>query len=357
MEVLIEKILLDENVERLNYLLENSNFESLFENLNFLSLLLDMCNKIKVKKNFLEIIFNHFIKIQNLQNYLDIEILLCSVAIFKISSIKYVYNFFPWDTYTLLEKYLISKIRGDISLIYSISQKITSEKLTLGGLTSLLQISKNEIDKNFINSLIKEKQEYEQQEYPDWVDVLENEKNLKIESLDENYFNIEPIDEDINELENHVKNMCVFNKEIENLTDIIKISLSSFSNSNKNSNIDPDRIFGPRNAIIENECISGIKGGCRMLSCTCKENEEEWFYNSCDACLKKIRDPSHALRFPLNGGGWIGCYCSLICLVKQPPLNFEDDDENSLEFTELRLDNMQSTIETKKIYDRFKKKK
>src|SRR5439155_7296 len=104
------------------------------------------------------------------------------------------------------------------------------------------------------------------------------------------------------------------------LKEIVKIAISS-SNEDEMKKIDKDRIFGPRNAILNSECILGIKGGCRMLSCTCKEEDDIWFTNSCDCCFKKIRNISHCIRFPLEDGGWLGCYCSLDCMTQQPPLN------------------------------------
>ena len=61
-------------------------------------------------------------------------------------------------------------------------------------------------------------------------------------------------------------------------------------------------------------------GGCRMLICACSEASEDleqqesmeidWFTGNCDRCLRKITSRSHAIREPLETGGWRGCYCS-----------------------------------------------
>lgn len=88
-------------------------------------------------------------------------------------------------------------------------------------------------------------------------------------------------------------------------------------------------------------------GGCRMLTCYENENvardrlqdeydsedeagvlipdvvekerfaELEWFDGKCQhlPCSKKIRAKHHALRMPLETGGWRGCYCSFDCIV------------------------------------------
>jgi hypothetical protein len=43
--------------------------------------------------------------------------------------------------------------------------------------------------------------------------------------------------------------------------------------------------------------------------------DADWFMKqSCQTCGNAIRSRSHALRRPLVGGGWQGCYCSIGCL-------------------------------------------
>jgi hypothetical protein len=60
-------------------------------------------------------------------------------------------------------------------------------------------------------------------------------------------------------------------------------------------------------------------GGCRMLTCweyEEREDEEEndieieWFVKKCDMCSVSIKRKHEAVRMPIQGGGWIGCYCS-----------------------------------------------
>jgi hypothetical protein len=64
-------------------------------------------------------------------------------------------------------------------------------------------------------------------------------------------------------------------------------------------------------------------GGCRMHLCqkyqditeseTLIENQY-WFTNSCEFCYLGIRKVCHAVRRPLENGGWVGCYCSWKCV-------------------------------------------
>lgn len=99
----------------------------------------------------------------------------------------------------------------------------------------------------------------------------------------------------------------------------------------------PDRMFGPMNRLINSDCISGIiRGGCRMLTCRCKDYDREldeyddysaprspdgWFNGECNYCNWKIRDISYALRYPLIGGAFYGCYCSEDCMFSAHPSN------------------------------------
>lgn len=45
----------------------------------------------------------------------------------------------------------------------------------------------------------------------------------------------------------------------------------------------------------------------------------DWFTGNCYICSKKIREYWHAVRMPLEGGGWDSCYCSWECVIKDLP--------------------------------------
>ena len=95
----------------------------------------------------------------------------------------------------------------------------------------------------------------------------------------------------------------------------------------------PERLWGPVNAMLGRGC-SVNDGPCRMLSCLCRDLDQEcdedlqpvhindpdvWFTGSCDSCRRRIINLSYALRFPVTNGGWVGCFCSWACLMKDPP--------------------------------------
>lgn len=122
---------------------------------------------------------------------------------------------------------------------------------------------------------------------------------------------------------------------------------------------DPNRVFGPLNKRPV-ECISGvINGGCRMLTCQCREFDQDddeepdepmspevWFTGTCDSCDLRIRDISHALRYPVVSGGWVGCFCSVECLKESRPRDASD-------LGEIILDSIFETIDYTKILDRY----
>lgn len=147
-----------------------------------------------------------------------------------------------------------------------------------------------------------------------------------------------------------------------NLEEAMQAALSSYSEGENPEQTSADRVFGPLNRMIDRDCISNpyINGPCRMLECICCEfdnvtNEEEeieavysnWFTGRCKTCMRSIRDSSHAVRLPLEEGGWVGCYCSIDCIR-------EDDTIRIDEKVNMRLNNMMFTLDESGIMDRSK---
>ena len=106
------------------------------------------------------------------------------------------------------------------------------------------------------------------------------------------------------------------------------------------------REYGPVNTLytVDSEDHDGSSpcgkfGGCRMFLCTEFEDMDadgtevdifaveehvadlDWWRESCDVCHKRISSKYAALRLPLVGGGWRGCYCSEECLKSIIPPN------------------------------------
>lgn len=122
-----------------------------------------------------------------------------------------------------------------------------------------------------------------------------------------------------------------------------------------------NRVFGPQNAFIDQHCPYNLNelGPCRMLNCFCRGNgdlvldaqtdQKEWFDGNCDICNRRIRDKSHALRYPYKNGGWIGVFCSFSCLEESEFFNgIEDFDQY------IRMENLGATLVRDGIMDRTK---
>lgn len=237
-----------------------------------------------------------------------------------------------------------------INLWYKL-EKVFNSQIELGGIFNLIEIANRNPDLNiylinFLEGQLNKKNVYK--EYPAWVNKLENELDWTDISQWEDY-NPQIISEDtISELltEFNFKTEIKKNPTEIELEEFVKIALAMKISDCESPTRDPDRFFGPINSVIGAECASSIKGGCRMLTCVCHEEDDEWFKGSCDCCFKRLRNKSHALRYPLKDGGWLGEYCGLVCLTKEPP---KDPDMT----TDLRIDNMESVIREKGIYDRL----
>lgn len=131
----------------------------------------------------------------------------------------------------------------------------------------------------------------------------------------------------------------------ENIDDIIDKTLNS---SSKNLT----RTLGPINPINGFNCVDS-DGPCRMFSCMCREDEDDltefnngavssklegqlskgigqlpcpWFEGGCEICHKTIEHYRYAVRLPIIGGGFIGCFCSFECMYKTDLPLSEDND-------------------------------
>lgn len=97
--------------------------------------------------------------------------------------------------------------------------------------------------------------------------------------------------------------------------------------------VSPSRVFGPLNSFIDSECLAGLDG-CRMLSCTCHEDGEDWFTGFCDICGDKIANRARALRYPTKNGGWVGQYCGTECELRYDEAEVEVIEELESEVME-----------------------
>jgi hypothetical protein len=158
---------------------------------------------------------------------------------------------------------------------------------------------------------------------------------------------------------------------------IIKPYLLSIHRHNLYDNVEVFRLYGPSNTVI-NDDLSGndicSRLGCRMFTCNEFERDDKhynteeieievdvdlnniydeqnlnntaWYTGSCDFCLNTIQKLQYAVRMPLSNGGWLGCYCSFICVKA-------DTDVRNCIVIEL-IDIIEKQLDTVGIYDAYK---
>jgi hypothetical protein len=191
---------------------------------------------------------------------------------------------------------------------------------------------------------------------PKWV-------SLKKDETEENYKNrdLGKVSEDdetlLHEIKDFLDKNTNFKQEIKeagdiaetNPEEIAKVMLALKNNAylddssglEESEKLFPiERFYGPANTMLGKDCCS-LNGPCRMFYCVCREfdddddyesapvpsDSQEWFLGKCEECEKKIEKFRHCVRFPVDGGGWIGCFCSFECMRKNRIRPIYDDDE------------------------------
>lgn len=272
----------------------------------------------------------------------------------------------------LLYKILFIKDDDEFPGLASLIIKLTNSKLNVKQINVLLckvrawgRSSGVETDdvENYLKYL---KGDMEYADIPCWVSIREGENLslLKTVSPGEKFESIEARNVEFiaraHDLFHEIENKELRGQGVGiSLDEAMQSVLSSYSDGEAPGYGNPNRVFGPLNRSHERNCVSNffLEGPCRMLECLCKEDIDttsevidmkanSWFIGKCQVCLKKIRDPSHAVRYPVKGGSWSGCYCSLECMKED--LNYIDENTN------IRLDNLMYTLKEDGIMDRTK---
>ena len=129
----------------------------------------------------------------------------------------------------------------------------------------------------------------------------------------------------------------------------------------KEANVELIRALGPSHPIIgyggviETNDVEDSYGGSRMFlsnifrdydeSGHVLDDDDEWYVGYCQQCNLKLRARHHALRMPIEGGGWMGCYCSFKCVRDYVTV------DNQVRLT--LIDNFETIITTSGIQDRI----
>jgi hypothetical protein len=216
----------------------------------------------------------------------------------------------------------------------------------------------------YIESKKKELQKVVLAKKPKWINVKEGESEEKYR--ERILGKISEEDEDVlDEIKDFLEKNVNF-KQIEkemgeiaetNPEEVAKVMLALKDMSKEDEEFPVERFYGPSNSMFGKECCL-INGPCRMFYCVCREFDEdddyesapapedpqEWFKESCEECGKKIEKFRYAVRFPVDGGGWIGCFCGFECLRKSRIRPIYDDDD-------LRIKEIYKMLNTFGVYD------
>jgi len=274
----------------------------------------------------------------------------------------------------LLYKILIIKEEGDYALIAKLLLKVLKTDLTSEQVENTLFRARewHEMTEIYIedavNFLTALKGEKEFAPVPDWVSIQEGE-NLSLlkttlpgEGYEASKIKNREFVAQAHDLfhELNQKGMVEGQGIGFSLDEALNSVLSAYSEAENPEQSSSSRVFGPLNRFPDRDCVSNpyANGPCRMLECICREESQppdeelielrynNWFNGKCQVCYRKIKDLSHAVRFPHEGGGWSGCYCSIKCI--------KDDIGVIKEKINLRLNTMLFSLEDTGIMDRSK---
>lgn len=204
-------------------------------------------------------------------------------------------------------------------------------------------INKNNIIHQFIINQIKEINDYAPvPEYLIIGDMIPRESEVVIPESPEVYFELPDDDEMVDLLLGGMKEYGYSYDQIEEATQLLRKKLSIMTLTDKQLILKPvyelkfsqevlqkDRVLftllGPSNPYYGATREEMKYGGARMLLSGSfdfdpdddyQEEPHEWFHPYCDFCSLRIRRKWHALRMPVEHGGWRGCYCSFECIEK-----------------------------------------
>lgn len=248
---------------------------------------------------------------------------------------KYIINTIDVPEYDYIIEYIIQhKEKLLFSVMYENINFCFSKKLTCSLIQKQIHLARL-YDNDTVENYLEMKQ-YQLDEFkpkPNHVYVKEGESRSMLETVDQGQDQTKlQIKDDLSTLsDKYIKSLSFNTKNEFNIEEALNIFMATraegLNSDTSHVNI-RNRLWGPVNAIPNRNCYNNKNGigPCRMLNCECKEEENEtWFTGCCNECNSKIRNISYAVRFPLEKGGWLGCYCSFECIRKSPPVGINEN--------------------------------
>lgn len=325
---------------------------SFVESIDLFAKVLNECAKMKCSPSILKVVLNRWRKCLNAGDLNDTVGHIAGLADVKPDTLRYILTCLPSIKIdTILKSHITTETGISFGMMYD---RLENIGLRVPVWEEYYDMAINCERKDIIDFIAdKAGLEEHNAEMPSWVSRKPGDKETDWKEYKASVPTTDRVESIISDLTEQVQLGTSDDKVVPTdvLEQVVQMALSS--DEKKHAAADPDRIFGPVNPILNQECDESIPGGCRMLSCTCREVDQDidddtpspWFTGECDTCKLTIRNLSHAIRQPVVGGGWIGCYCSIQCLRDNPARSLD-------QMAELLLDHMITIIEDKGISDR-----
>jgi hypothetical protein len=195
---------------------------------------------------------------------------------------------------------------------------------------------------------------------------------LLYHAADRNFSNLSAVP--VKLVRNRIKTLYA-NAQSRHMRLILLLPILAEEYLNQDTSIAAIRFYGPANPFFINNDLHEEEDS-RMFTCNIGDHEPfdglederflnrnplGWFTGSCLSCMKRIEFFNYAVRMPMDGGGWKGCYCSFTCVRKdlpRPDIDVTDDSLDSegrpLEYSPYYDMSEASVIDT--LIDYFEKK-
>lgn len=222
----------------------------------------------------------------------------------------------------------------------------------------------NSVVVSYIKGLLGRKSEPLQK--PEWVDNFTNYKDLPHEEDIINPFYMydlstpshdiildlmsEGLENNPNYEEIKANNSIIINiATTEEKKELIRPYLENKTLMQRYDDVTLFRIYGPINPVLEaGLSLSTPLSEFRMLTDNTFNSVEsstgviiknpDWFIGYCQNCYQKIEKRCYAIRIPRIYGGFIGCFCSKRCILKNDDyFDIEKDEPNEIQLNMIEL--------------------
>lgn len=272
--------------------------------------------------------------------------------VFNIVMLKFLASNFEEHSFQTVVDELVSYDQSE-NLTYALERVLDvygpQARIRLQNMSSSAEARGNKLVYNFFQEKLEESNEFAP--IPKWVKNFTGTKNLPKESeimppkyIPPKYQVLNPEDA-VNFVLSHFSThgQTFDQDELDRVKDIFRAeymttnvfgrlemlreSLEMLTKADLQNDIELFRVLGPVCLFLHPSPDQLEFGGSRMFLATEFDYDDDdgdgddetpidWFTGSCQHCHLRIRRRWHAVRRPMESGGWKGCFCSFLCLRK-----------------------------------------